>query len=121
MTRVSPGLVLGDLAMASCCRWLQSASSSGASTCRRSATGPGRSAAPWWTVQSWHPSDRRGHVPRKITVQSGAKRHPKDAQAAGRSALMAILARLKAGAPGGRPLLAQAWYGGQPVTGRCPG
>ena len=34
---------------------------------------------------------------------------------------MAILARLKAGAPGGRPLLAQAWYGGQPVTGRCPG
>jgi len=34
-----------------------------------------------------HPSNRRDHVPRKITVQSGAKRHPKDAEAAGRSAL----------------------------------
>jgi hypothetical protein len=64
-------------------------------------------------------------VPRKITVQSGAQRHPEDAEAAGRSALdgdlgsaqgwsagrMAVLAR---GAVGGRD-------GGQPVTGGARG
>jgi hypothetical protein len=39
----------------------------------------------------------------KITVQRGAGRHPKDAEAAGRSALDGDLGRLKAGAPGGWP------------------
>ena len=39
----------------------------------------------------------------KITVQSGAERHPKDAKAAGRSALDGDLGRLKAGVPGGWP------------------
>jgi hypothetical protein len=50
-----------------------------------------------------HPTDRRHDVPRKITVQSGAKRHPKDADAAGRSALDGDLGRLKTAAPGGWP------------------
>jgi hypothetical protein len=39
----------------------------------------------------------------KITVRSGAERHPKDAEAAGQSALDGDLGRLKAGAPGGWP------------------
>ena len=41
----------------------------------------------WGTAWSWPFFDRRHHVPRKITVQSGAQRHPEDAEAAGRSAL----------------------------------
>jgi len=35
----------------------------------------------------------------KITVQSGVKRHPEDAEAAGRSTLDGDLAQLKTGAP----------------------
>jgi len=70
-----------------------------------------------------HPPDRRQTVPRKITVQSGAKRRPKDASEA--SALYGDLVSAQdcsagrmavpcADAVGGRD-------GGQPVTGRGRG
>jgi hypothetical protein len=53
-----------------------------------------------------HPTDWRQPKPGKITVQSGAQRHPEDVSAA--SALDGDLPRLKTGAPGGWLLPAQA-------------
>src|SRR5215469_17401855 len=67
----------------------------------RSRHSPGRPEGPWASCSPGHPPDRRDHVLNKITVRSGAERHPRrDAEAAGRSAFDGDLGRLKAGSAG---------------------
>ena len=74
------------------------------------------------TTSIGHPSGRRDHVPSKITVQSGAKRHSKDTSAASALDVTLLGSRLerredcrsRASALGGR-------YGGRPGAGLCAG